>query len=411
MANGLEQQATRFGRIKRYIAGIVAGNADNDPGAITTYSIGGASTGYSQLWLMVLSIPIMIAIQTMCARIGTVTRKGLGAVIKDRFPKPVAWISIFILLASTIITIGADLAGMGAAFQLIFHVPLRLWIVPVALAVWMLVLFTDFQTFTRFMAGIVVFFIAYIASAFLSGPDWGEVAGNIVLPPVRFDADYVTSAVGILGATLTPTLFFWQAQEEIEEKGPKKKARTLHRTLAPGFIFAQLIVMFIIIATAASLHARGIRIQTAADAARALEPLAGPFAKYLFAAGIVGAGLIAVPVMAASAGYMVAELFGWQQSLSDKVDQAKGFYIVITLALFTGVEIALSGIDPVKALLYSQMLGGAVSPMLVTLLLIIGNNRKIMGKYTNTAFDNIFSVLAVLVMTGSVVLLFLQGGP
>ncbi len=409
-----QQNKTFFERLRKFVGGIIAGNADNDPAGITTYSVAGATTGYSQLWLMVLAAPMLIAVQSMCARIGNVTRQGLGAVIKQQFPKPVAYLTIFVLLVSTIVAIGADLAGMGAAFQLVFHVPLRLWIVPVALLIWLVVLFTKFESITKYLLAVVVFYFAYVVSALMSRPDWAEVGTHLFVPTVDFNVDSLQSAVGILGATLTPTVFFWQAESEIEEsetgKARRKKAHRMNLVLAPGFIYAQAIVIFIIIATAATLHKNHIEIKSAVDAARALEPLAGPFAKYLFAVGIIGAGLMAVPVMAASAGYMVAELFNWRQSLSDEIDRAKGFYIVITLALFIGVEIAISGIDPIKALFYSQMFAGFVSPVLVLLLMVMANRKSVMGRFTNTLFDNVFGAVCLVVMLGTVILLVVSGG-
>lgn len=410
MTSSKSQNPGFFNRVKSLIAGIISGSADNDPAAITTYSIGGATTGYAQIWLMVLATPMLIAVQSMCARIGDVTQEGLGSVIKQNFPKPIAYITIFILLITTIIAIGADLAGVGAAFELMFNIRLALWIVPVALVIWLFVLFGNYESITKYLSVIVLFFVTYIISAFLSRPNWGEVVRSFVIPTVQLNIDFLTSAVGILGATLTPTLFFWQAQEEVEEKGTDKvrKARHTNLLLAPGFIFGQFVTVFIIIATAATLFTHHIQINSAADAAKALAPIAGASAKYLFAIGIIGAGFVSVPVMAASAGYMVAELFNWRQSLSEEIDRAKGFYIIITLALFTGVEIAISGIDPIQALFYSQMLAGIVGPLLILLLLILANRKDVMGEYTNHWFDNIFGIIALIVMVGSVVLLAVQ---
>lgn len=401
-------------RVRRVLAGIITGGADNDPAAITTYSVAGAQSGYSQLWLMVLATPMLIAIQSIAARIGDVTRKGVGQVLREQFPRPVAYLVIAALIVTTVLMIGADLVAIGAAFELIFRLKFILFIVPVATAIWLLVLFTRFETFTRYLGFIVIIFMAYIVSAVLAHPDWGEVARSLALPPIQLKYSYITLAVGILGATFTPPLFFWQAQAEIEESGGLDmhemgaKAQKQDKLMAPGFIFGQLITLFIMIATAATLYQHHQTIQTAADAAKALEPFAGPAARYLFAVGLIGAGLIAIPVLASSAGYMVAEVFGWRQSLSAGVDAAKGFYIVITLALFVGVELAISGIDPVQAMFYSQLLSGIVAPFVMLLLLIISNRKRIMGKYTNRAFDNIFAGLAFFVMTASTLLLLVQ---
>ncbi len=398
------------GQVGKFIAGIISANADNDPAGITTYAVAGSQTGYRQLWLMVLALPMLVAIQSMCARIGDVTHQGLGAVIRDHFPKPLAYLTILSLLLVTILMIGADMTGISAALELITGIRFLLWLVPVAALIWVLVLFLNFETFTRYIAVLTFVFVAYIFSGVMSHPNWGEVLRNIFLPPLPSGSQALLSAVGILGATFSPPLFFWQAKEEIEEKGTNKleRARHLDALLAPGFIFAQVVTLFIMISTASVLYSHHQTIQTAQDAARALVPLAGPAAKYLFGVGLIASGLVAIPVLSASAGYMVAELFGWKQSLSEGVDQAKGFYIVITLSLFTGVEIALSGVNPVLALYYSQVLGGLVGPLIMGILLLLANRRKIMGNFTNKWFDNLFGGISFLVMTGMVVLLVIQ---
>ncbi len=401
------ETGTLAGRARHWIAGIITGSANNDPAAITAYSIAGASTGYTQLWLMFLATPMLIAVQAMCARIGDVTHRGLGEVIRENFPKPIAYLVITLLIITTTLTIGADLIGIGTAFELVTGLRFLLWVVPVALVIWLLVLFTHFETFTRYLAFIAVVFLGYIVSAILSKPDWGLVLHNLVLPPISLQNGYVISAVAILGATFTPPLFFWQAKEEIEETGTNKieKAQKQEKLIAPGFIFGQLITMFIMISTAAVLYTHHQTIQLATDAAKALEPLAGPAARYLFAIGIIGSGFMAIPVLASSVGYMVAELFGWRQKLSEKVDAARGFYIVITVALFVGVEIAIAGLNPIQVMYYSQVLAGAVSPFVLLMLLIISNRKKIMGPFTNGLFTNIFGFLGFGVMSISTILL------
>jgi Mn2+/Fe2+ NRAMP family transporter len=305
--------------------------------------------------------------------------------------------------------IGADLIGIGTAFTLITSIKFIIWIVPVATAIWLLVLFTRFETFTRYLGAVVIIFLAYIVSAIFAHPSWGQVVKDIALPPIQLKFTYLSAAVGILGATFTPPLFFWQAKQEVEEDGNTiERARKQNRLMAPGFIFGQLVTLFIMIATAATLYQHHQQIKTAADAARALEPFAGPAAKYLFAIGLIGSGLMAIPVLASSAGYMVAETFGWKQSLSDDVDSAKGFYIVITLALFLGVEIAISGLDPIQVMFFSQVLAGFIGPFILVMVLIVANKRRIMGDHTNKAFDNIFSILAVVILAVSAILMIVQ---
>lgn len=396
---------------KKTVPGLITGGADNDPAGISTYSVAGATTGYSLLWLMVLATPMLIAVQAMCARLGDVKRKGLATILKEHFPAPLAYLAVLILVVCNIFTIGADLSGMAAATSLIIKVNYLFWIIPFALMIWYFVVFENYKIIRNYLLFLVFVFSSYIVSGILARPDWVEIFKKIIFPPIEFVPVYFLAAVGILGTTITPYLFFWQTKEEVEEnptvEAGLKKAPKEEEFLAPGFIFSNIISIFIMISTGAVLFGKK-EILTAADAALALRPFTGDLASLTFAIGIIGAGLLAVPVLAASTAYAVSELFYWRESLSAKLSKARGFYFVITFAILVGILIALSPVNPIKALFYSQVLAGILAPIILILILILTNDSKIMGKYTNGWFDNLFGGGAIIVMILSSLILFWQ---
>jgi Mn2+/Fe2+ NRAMP family transporter len=301
---------------------------------------------------------------------------------------------------------------MSASLELVTTVALKYWVLPITIFVWYLVLFNNYKVISKFLLGMVVFFLAYIFAAILARPNWSEVFQGLFSPSLAvMNKDYFIAALAILGTTITPYLFFWQVKEEVEDrisiKVAKEEAKHEDLILAPGFIFSQLIAIFIIIATGATLFQSGVEIKTAADAARALAPIAGPAASWLFALGIIGAGLLALPILSASTAYVVAESFGWKhESLNNKVWHAKGFYAVITLSLLAGVGLLIADIDPIKSLYYSQVLAGTLAPFLLVLILILANRKKLMGNFRNGWFDNFFGTLAILVLSISALLAF-----
>ncbi len=398
--------------LKRSIPGLITGGADNDPAGIATYSISGAAFGFSQLWVMLLATPMLIAVQSMCAKLGDVQRKGLSVILREQFSPVISWVATGILIISNVFTIGADILAMSAALELVTHVALSYWVLPVTIVVWYLVLFQDYKKIRKFLLVMLLFFLAYIVAAVLAKPDWPLVLKSLVIPSFKgLSNSYYVAAVGILGTTITPYLFFWQVKEEIEDNPTRKQALSdadrEDQVLAPGFIFSQIITVFIIIATAATLFHSGLNIETASDAARALEPIAGHFASLLFAAGIIGAGLLALPVLSASTAYVVSETAGWKHdSLNNKIKSAKGFYAVITLSLLAGVGVMVLGISPIKALYYSQVLAGLLAPFLLILILVLANRETVMGEYRNGWFDNFFGTLAIVVMLAAGVLMF-----
>lgn len=388
---------------RRWIPGIISGGADNDPSGIATYSISGAQFGYQQLWLLVISTPMLIAIQAMCARLGDVKRKGLMAIMRDHYAPIFAISASIVLIITNIATLGADLAGMADAFGLATHSSFIWWVIPVSVIMWYVILFQNHKVIEKYLFSLSFAFLAYIVSAFLSKPDWFRVIREIFVPSMTPSVPFFLAGLGLMGTTITPFLFFWQSRQGAEEHKAKQEllheAKKEDKEVAPGFVFSNLISLFIIISTASVFHARGSYvIVTAADAARALEPLAGSFATYLFSFGIICSGLLAVPVLAASTAYVVAETFGWRESLSDRINKAKGFYTVLTASILVGVGIAMSGVSPMQALLYSQVLNGILAPILIILILFMCNDKKIMGTYVNRWFDNVFGWIAVVIM-------------
>lgn len=394
----------RFRKVfKHWIPSIIAGGADNDPAGIATYSISGAQFGFGQLWLLVLSTPMLIAVQAMCARLGDVKRKGLMLIIKEHFAPAVAYVSAAILIITNTTTLGADLAGVSEAVGMVTNTGYVWWVLPVAILLWLIVVFKSFRVIERYLLFLSLIYLTYVVSGLLAQPAWGEVFRAMIRPRVEFSLAYLLAGVGLLGTTVTPFLFFWQSKQGMEEKNSLREltqeAKREDTLVAPGFVYSNVISLFIMIASAQALYGKnGVAIITAADAARALEPVAGEWAGVLFAVGIIGAGLLAVPVLVASTAYAVAETFGWRDSLSDKPDKARGFYTVLTASLVAGVGIAVSGVAPMKALLYSQVLNGILGPVLVALILIICNDRKIMGKLVNRWFDNLFGWITVIVL-------------
>lgn len=391
---------------RRLIPGLITGGADNDPSGISTYSVAGAQFGYAQLWIMVLATPMLIAVQAMVAKIGDVTRKGLAAVIRERFPRSIAWLAAAVLVVANVVTIGADLAGMGAALGLITGTGFAVWVVPLALLVWAIVTFEGYRRLRRLLVALSAVFLAYVLAAVLAKPDWFSVLRSAFVPAFSARPLFWAAAMALLGTTITPYLFFWQAREEAEEHHPVRLAARQDALLAPGFIFSNCISLAIMVATGTVLFGHG-GIATAADAARALEPLAGPLSSWLFAVGILGAGLLAVPVLAASTAYVVAESAGWKEGLGRKPKNAKGFYAVLGAAILLGLAIALSGLDPIRALFYSQVVVGFLAPFLLVLILRLASDRSFMGGYAANRFERFFGWLTVFAMSGASVTLLL----
>ena len=409
---------------KRLGPGFITGAADDDPSGIGTYSVAGAQFGYGLLWLIPVCIPLMIAVQEMCGRIAAITGEGLAAVIKRHYPRWLLFGSVFLLIGANVINIYADLNVMAAAAQMLFHGAFLLWLTVITASIIFAQILIPYRFYVRFLKWLCLALAAYVITALMPTVhnDWGQIARHLVTPNWSNHPDYILTVVGFLGTTISPYLFFWQAGETVEdqvEEGreiePGKPLRQvtqaeLHFMRADtvvGMLASQAVTFFIVICTAATLHAHGkTDINTAQDAAQALLPLGGRIAYWLFAVGILGTGLLAIPTLAGSAAYAVAETLGWRYGLYRRYARARGFYLTLAAMILGGYLLNfVHSISPVKGLLYSAALNGMVAPPLIVILLLICNNRKIVKDRCNGWLSNGLGWLTVVLM--SVVAVFL----
>jgi len=378
--------------------GIITGSADNDPAGITTYSVVGAQNGFGQNWLLLLATPLLIVVQQMSAHLGNVTKTDLATLIRTHYGAKIGAFVVLSVVIANVLTLGADLEMLAAVTGLITGIKFVYFVVPFAALMVYLSIFVDYKIFARYLLWLGVVFFAYIGSAVLAHPNWAEALTATIIPHVDWSPAYFIGAVGLLGTTITPYLFFWQASEEIEgRRGVQSISRT-NLDIAVGMVWSSVIAFFIIVTTGAVLYPHHTDIKSAADAAKALEPLAGPYAKYLFALGIIGSGLLAIPVIAASTAYPVAGLLGWRRSLGRDARNAPEFYLVLGLAILVGVQFAIAGLDPIKMLFYSQVLDGVIAPMLVVFLVRLTSTRAVMGDFVNRKAVMVLGWLAVAVL-------------
>jgi Mn2+/Fe2+ NRAMP family transporter len=381
--------------------GVITGGADNDPAGIATYSVVGATTGFSQNWLLFLSTPLLIVVQQMSAKVASVTKTDLAGALRSAYGRRVATPAVLAMVVANVITIGADLLFMAAAVELLTGVRYIYWVVPLAALMAVVTIFTNYKMLARYLLWLVLVFAAYIVAAFLARPNWQEVLTYTVIPHIDWNVGYFLAAVGLLGTTITPYLFFWQASGEVEERRGVQGITHSQLDVVIGMVWSNVTAFFIITATGAVLFTHHVPIATAADAARALEPFAGPYAKILFAIGIIGAGLLAVPVLAASTAYGVAGLMGWRRGLGRLAGNAPQFYLVMGAAILIGVELAVSSVNPIKALFYSQVLDGLIAPVLILLMLLLTSSRKVMGDFVNGVATKVIGWAAVALMLGA----------
>jgi NRAMP (natural resistance-associated macrophage protein)-like metal ion transporter len=419
----------RYSRFLRILGpGLITGAADDDPSGIATYSQAGASTGLGLLWIFPLMYPLLLGVQETCARIGAITGKGLAEVIKENYSKKLLYISVFLVLVANTINIGADLGAMAATTQLFIKAPFGLLAIAYAVIVVLLIIFVNYKQYAKILKWLAITLLAYPATAFLVGQNWPHVIAMTFAIPAHLDPSMIYIIVGILGTTISPYLFFWDTSEVVEEEIKKHSAvkigtvqratrRFLHSVRLDNFVgmtLASLTAWFIVIACASTLFAHGItNINTAADAAKALEPLvhqfpnSGLIAKLIFSVGILGLGLLAVPVLAGSSSYALSEVFGWKEGLYRKFHRAKGFYIVIILATAVGLLMNFVGIDPIKALVFSAVFNGIAAVPLLLMVGRVGNNKAIMGEYKNGILSNTLIKITFVVMLVAVLILFL----
>jgi NRAMP (natural resistance-associated macrophage protein)-like metal ion transporter len=395
--------------------GLVTGAADDDPSGISTYSQAGAAFGFGMLWTALLSFPLMCAVQLMCARLGLVTRRGLASVLRKHYPPWLLWFACSLLLVGNTINIAADLSGMAAGAELLTHIR-HTWFVPVfAIVILLFLMFGSYATLLKIFKWLTLVLFAYVAAAFLAKPSWAEVAHGTFLPQLSFTKEYLFTFVAIFGTTISPYLFFWQAAQEVEadealnhdlgerpRRSLERELRSARTDVLAGMVISNIVMYFIILTAGATLHAHGqMQVQTAAEAAQALEPVAGKLAALLFTLGIVGTGLLGVPVLAGSAAYAVAEAAAWRRGMDAQPHQARNFYMVIAASMLIGVALSFSPIDPIRLLLWSAVINGILAPPLIIIVLVICNNSKVMGSFRNGRVLNVFGGIAALIMTGS----------
>ena len=394
-----KQKSDSIGRVRGFFAelgpGLITGAADDDPSGISTYSVTGSSFGYMPLWTALFSFPLMAAVQLMCARLGLVTGRGLAGVVRRNYPRSILWGACAVLIVANVFNIGADLGGMADATAMMTGLK-AYYLTPVYTAVIIsLLFFSSYRQMARIFKWLTLVLFAYVITAFLAQPDWLAVLKATFIPHVEWSSAFLATFVGILGTTISPYLFFWQSSQEVgdekaqgrstvkkREGATDEELRVARRDVFTGMFFSNLVMYFIILTTAATLHAQGqTEIETAQQAAEALRPLAGNWAYLLFTLGIIGTGMLAIPVLAGSAAYAVAEAGMWQQdSLADRPRLAPRFYAVIAVSMLIGLALNFVGFNAVKMLFYSAVLNGVLAPPLVILVTLLTSNPKIMGK-------------------------------
>ncbi|HEY1772627.1 MAG TPA: divalent metal cation transporter [Gammaproteobacteria bacterium] len=418
---------TLFNRLKksplaRVGPGVITGAADDDPSGIATYSQAGAQFGLDMLWTIPLAFPLMAAIQSMCGRIGRVTGKGLAANIKTEFPSIVLKCVVVVLLIANTLNIGADVAAMGDVAALVSGLNRHLMTVFFVCFSLLLQLFVPYHRYVFFLKWLVLSLLAYIAVLFFVHVPWGQVALHTLWPRFKLDSKAAAMVVGIFGTTISPYLFFWQTSEEVEDMHCAPRAAALIRDpgAAPaelrrirwdtwsGMFFSDITAYFIILATAVTLHVAGVHdIDTAAQAAGALRPVAGVYAYLLFAVGIIGVGLVGVPVLAASGAYALCETFDWKWGLENKPSQARGFYAVIAVSVLAGLFIQYTPISPMKALFWAAVINGVVAVPLMAVLVILASRKSVMGKFTAHRWVVVLGWIATTVMAAAALCMFI----
>jgi len=398
--------------------GLITGASDDDPSGIATYSQAGAAYGLSTLWTALITFPLMAAIQEMCARIGMVTKKGLAGTLRTHYSKPIMYLMLIFSFPAIVMNIGADIAGMGAVGNLLLpSVKATYFSIFFTILLLALIIFLPYQKIASVLKYLCMVLLVYFIVPFLYKQDWMAVLKGTFIPTIKFDKNFINILVAILGTTISPYLFFWQATLEVEEIKKKKIIIVNKRMLSNmkqdvnfGMLFSNVVMFFIILTTGTVLFKGGInQIDTVEQAAQALKPLAGEFAYILFAIGVIGTGLLAIPVLCGSLSYIFTETFGWRDGLDKKFLQAKTFYTIIAISLFLGLMMHYVGLSPIKALIYSAILYGLTAPVLIAIILHISNNKAIMGEHTNGRRSNIlgFSTLILMTVT-AIVLLYIQ---
>jgi NRAMP (natural resistance-associated macrophage protein)-like metal ion transporter len=399
--------------LKKLGPGLITGAADDDPSGIATYSQTGAQYGTSLLWLAAWTFPLMAMIQEMCARIALVTGRGLASNIRSHYKKEVLYICTFFLFIANTINIGADLGAIAKAIELIFpKASFILLIIVVGIAGLFIQIIVPYKKYAKYLKWLVIALFSYIVTGLIIHMNWGTLLRDGIIPHIEFSKTQILLITGILGTTISPYLFFWQTSQEVEEQIVEGKT-TVHERMGTtkgevkkmridvwtGMFLSNLVMFFIIAVCANTLFTHGItNIKSASDAAKALEPLVGSGASLLFAIGIIGTGLLAIPVLAGSTSYAISESFKWREGLYRKPKEAKAFYGVIALATVVGILFNFIGVDPIKALIYSAIANGILAPVIIVFIVHISGSKKIMGKFKNSPFTNVVGWVVTILM-------------
>ena len=414
----------RVGFIKRFLSilgpGLVTGASDDDPSGIATYAMAGASTGYAPLWLAPATFPLMAAVQFICAKIGLVNGCGIAAVIRKHYSRGLLYPVVIALLVANTINAAADLGAIAAGVNLLVPIPIAVMIVPIGLGILAVQIWGSYRVIARIFKWLTLSLFAYIGSALFARPDLLAVLKGTLVPHIEFNGTYLALLVAILGTTISPYLFFWQASQEAEEKAAlvrkplwrkgatDSELRYASWDVNTGMFLSNLVMFFIMLATGATLFLAGrTDIQTAADAAEALRPLAGDGAYVLMALGLIGTGVLAVPILTGSGAYAVAEAFGWEYGLDKKPAQARRFYLVMGASTLVALAINFMGINPVKALFWTAVINGFLAPPLLVVIMLIANNKTVMGKRVNGPALNVLGWLTAALMFAAAVALVL----
>jgi Mn2+/Fe2+ NRAMP family transporter len=422
---GLGGDEKKASLIKKLSAGLITGAADDDPSGIATYSQVGAAYGYATIWSLVMAMPLMVAIQAISAQIGRASGHDIGSNLRKHYPRSLVYLLVLAVVVANIINLAADIGAMGAALKLLIGGSALLYATCFAIASLLLQVFVPFSRYSPVLKFLTLSLFAYVGTVFVIHVPWGEVVHGVVFPKARFDAKYAVAIVAILGTTISPYLFVWQAAQEVEEirgdadrtalkhapwQGPDAIARIRIDT-SIGMVFSNIVAGFIILTTAVVLHAHGkTDIQSSSDAAEALRPIAGRFAFALFAAGIIGTGLLALPVLAGSTAFAAAGALGYPYGLEHKPKRAKLFYGVLTIASVAGIALNFTPIDPIKALYWSAVINGVAAVPMMIMIMILSMNKKAMGQYTLNTSLKIWGWIATAVMTAAALVMFATWG-
>ena len=404
---------------KKLGPGLITGASDDDPSGIATYSQAGAQYGLSTLWTALITFPLMAAIQEMCARIGLVTAKGLTGTLRDHYSRPILYLMVLFSFPAIVMNIGANIAGMGAVGNLLITtIPAAFFSIGFTALLFVLIIYLPYRKFAAILKYLCIVLLVYLIVPFLYEQDWLAILKGTLIPKITFDKKYISILVGILGTTLSPYLFFWQATMAAEDNIHKRKKIIIDKKILDdikqdvdfGMLFSNIVMFFVILTSGTVLFNGGIHnIETVEQAAMSLRPLAGDAAYLLFAIGVIGTGLLAIPVLCGSLSYIITESFGWKRGLDKKFHQAKAFYIVAGMSLVLGLLINYVGFSPIKALLWSAILYGLTAPVLIAIILHIANNKEVMGEFTNNKFSNLLGFAALILMTiAALALIYLQ---